>query len=112
MKLSKILVTGGSMGLGSEICAALLRAGHTVYNYDLENGHDVLSPEVASFEKLDVLVNCAGVNRINWLENVTEDDWDTVMGVNAKGIYKMPQACLPLLVKSKGTILNIISNAA
>ena len=34
------------------------------------------------------------------------------MDTNAKGIFKMSQACLPMLIKSKGTIVNIVSNAA
>ena len=34
------------------------------------------------------------------------------MDVNAKGIFKMTQAYLPLLIESKGTVLNIVSNAA
>ena len=38
--------------------------------------------------------------------------WDKVMDVNAKGIYMMSRACLPSLIKNKGTILNIVSNAA
>jgi NAD(P)-dependent dehydrogenase (short-subunit alcohol dehydrogenase family) len=52
------------------------------------------------------------VNIIDWLENFSEAHWDQVMDVNAKGIFKMTQACLPLLAKSQGTVLNIVSNAA
>ena len=59
-----------------------------------------------------MLINCAGVNLINWLENFSEEDWDKVMNTNAKGIYKMTQACLPMLIESKGTVLNVVSNAA
>jgi NAD(P)-dependent dehydrogenase (short-subunit alcohol dehydrogenase family) len=62
--------------------------------------------------KLDCLINCAGVNIIDWLENFTEPEWDKVMGVNAKGIYMMSRACLSMLKESKGTILNIVSNAS
>ena len=49
---------------------------------------------------------------IDWLENFTEEQWDKVVNTNAKGIFMMSKACLPLLIKSKGTILNIVSNAA
>lgn len=109
------LVTGASSGLGQSISAALARQGFSVIPYDLSEGHDVCSPDLdvmKEHNQLDVLVNCAGVNRINWLENVEEEDWDAMLGTNAKGIFKMTQAFLPWLKRSKGTVLNIVSNAA
>jgi NAD(P)-dependent dehydrogenase (short-subunit alcohol dehydrogenase family) len=38
--------------------------------------------------------------------------WDGIVNTNAKGIFMMTKACLPALKESKGTILNITSNAA
>lgn len=113
--MAKIIVTGGVSGLGAAITAALRAEGHKVMVYDLPN--DVTKPNRAELfdildGELDVLINCAGVNIINWLEEFTEAEWDKVMGVNAKGIFKMSQACLPMLAKTKGTIVNIVSNAA
>lgn len=112
--MSNILVTGGDAGLGAAIVDALRKDGHTVLPYDIKQRFDVLNPDpllVEQFE-LDVLINCAGVNKINWLQNVTEADWDQVMDVNVKGIFKMTQAFLPRLIERKGTVLNIVSNAA
>jgi len=109
--MSKILVTGAAKGLGRAIYEALEKDNHEVIAYDRNFGHDVLQPKLAC-EKLDVLINCAGVNLIDWLEDFTEEQWDEVMDVNAKGIFKMTQAYLPLLIESKGTVLNIVSNAA
>lgn len=110
--MSSILVTGGCSGLGQSIVKALAEAGHEVMVYDLKLGDDVVSPKVDHIEELDILINCAGVNGIDMLEDVSDDLWDRVVNTNAKGIMKMSQACLPLLIKSKGTILNIVSNAA
>src|SRR3989304_3538200 len=110
--MSNILVTGSSQGLGRAITKALRAHGHLVFEYDLEDGLDVRRPNLEGIEQLDVLINCAGVNLINWLESVTDADWDAGMDINAKGIFKMTQACLPLLIESKGTVLNIVSNAA
>ncbi len=110
--MSNILVTGSSSGLGSEIATALVEAGHTVFEYDIKDGLNVMVPNLEGVDELDVLINCAGINGIDMLEDVKDDLWDTVVGVNAKGIMKMSQACLPLLIKSKGTIVNIVSNAA
>lgn len=112
--MSNILVTGGDAGLGAAIVDALRKGGHTVMSYDIKQRFDVLNPDpllVEQFE-LDVLINCAGVNKIDWLQNVTEADWDHVMDVNVKGIFKMTQAFLPRLIERKGTVLNIVSNAA
>lgn len=109
--MSTILVTGAAKGLGKAIYKALEAANHEVIGYDRNFGQDILKPEIVC-DKLDVLINCAGINLIDWLENFTEEQWDAVMDVNAKGIFKMTQAYLPLLVQSKGTVLNIVSNAA
>lgn len=112
--MSNIIVTGGDAGLGAAIVDALRKDGHTVLVYDIKQGLDVLNPDpvLALTFRVDVLINCAGVNKINWLQNVTEQDWDHVMDVNVKGIFKMTQAFLPNLLKTKGTVLNIASNAA
>ena len=111
--MAKILVTGSRNGLGALIVSALLDSDiHEVVHYDIEDGKDVLKPDLTDISELDILINCAGINRINWLENVSEDEWDDVMGVNAKGIFTMTKACLSMLISSRGTILNIVSNAA
>ena len=112
--MSNIIVTGGDAGLGKEIVDFLNADGHNVLSYDIKQGHDVLNPDPFLVEqfKVDVLINCAGINKINWLENVAEADWDAVMDVNVKGIFKMSQAFLPRLIERKGTIVNIVSNAA
>jgi NAD(P)-dependent dehydrogenase (short-subunit alcohol dehydrogenase family) len=105
------VVTGGASGLGHFIAKELMMHEYNVVLYDLEYGDNVLDP--ANLPKsIDVLVNCAGVNKINWLNDVTEEEWDYVMDVNVKGIFKMTQACLARLRASKGTVLNIVSNAA
>lgn len=110
--MSNILITGSSTGLGKEMYDHLRACGHTVFEYDIKDGLDVRAPNLDGIEKLDVLINNAGVNFINWIQNVKEVDWDAVMDINVKGMFMMSQACLPLLLASKGTILNIVSNAA
>lgn len=107
------LVTGSGSGLGAAIAVQLESVGYTVVGYDIRDGRDVLKPGLHTLpEKLDVLVNCAGINKINWLPDVTSEEWDAVMDVNAKGIFTMTQACLPQLKASRGTVLNVVSNAA
>ena len=112
--MSKILVTGGAAGLGKELVRQLTELNHEVIVFDHKVGDDVCWPEESRGEcpSLDVLINCAGINITDWLENVAEQDWDNVMDANAKGIFKMSQWALPSLRESKGTILNIVSNAS
>lgn len=110
--MSTILVTGGNSGLGKAILFELARQNHLVIDYSLDRGYDVRTPNLPPLPELDVLINCAGVNLINWCEDVTSTEWDRVMDTNAKGIFMMTQACLPLLKASRGTVLNIVSNAA
>lgn len=110
--MSHILVTGALSGLGALLVEELEADGHTVYQYDHKNGFDVRYPDLCGITHLDVLINNAGVNRIAMLEDFAVEDWDHVMGVNAKGIFKMAQACLPLLKESRGTVVNVVSNAS
>ena len=113
--MSKILVTGSASGLGAMICEELVKDGHDVYGFDVVGGHDVRDPQGTYGNPpvgLDVLINCAGINRINWLPDVSQQEFDAVMDTNAKGIFNMAQWALPELAFSSGTILNIVSNAA
>lgn len=110
--MSKILITGSGKGLGKALKEKLMEDGHEVINYDRLDGKDVRDPDIKGIDELDVLINNAGVNIINWLELFVEGEWDAVMDTNAKAIYMMSKACLPMLIKSKGTIVNIVSNAA
>ncbi len=113
--MSKILVTGSGAGLGNEIVCRLFCDGHQTIDFDAKSGHDVRDPQ-GTFgdcpEGLDILINCAGINKTAWLEDLPEEQWDEVLDVNAKGIFKMAQWALPELKKTRGTILNIVSNAS
>lgn len=116
--MSTILVTGSSSGLGFAIAAALQEDGHSIVLFDHEHGRDIRNP-LGTFDypggacpAIDVLVNCAGVNRIGMLEAFEGADWEAVMDTNARGIFEMSKWALPALRASRGTILNITSNAA
>jgi len=118
MSNKKALVTGASSGLGASIATHLNAAGFDVVQYDIQHGLDVRKPpsSAAVTEQfptgLDVLVNCAGVNLINWADEVMDWDWDNVMDVNAKALFFMTQAFLLPLRQRRGTVLNVVSNAA
>ena len=112
--MAKILVTGSASGLGKLIVEQLEAAGHAVLEYDVKFGDDVVCPALwtSDIKMLDVLINCAGINHINWMKDVTEEQFSEIMGVNCYGIFAMTQALHPALKAAKGTVINIVSNAA
>ena len=62
------------------------------------------------FGGLDVLVNNAGAILRAKLEDLTEEQWDRIMGTNLKALYLCSQAALPLIRKrGGGNIINITS---
>ena len=63
--------------------------------------------------EIDVLVNNAGVTRDNLLFKMTEDDWDTVIGVHLRGSFLMSRAVQKHMVAAKwGRIVNLSSTSA
>lgn len=112
----KILVTGSASGLGLEIATMLKQAGHEIIEYDLKHGQDVCTPQYTDLplgvDRLDVLINCAGINHNEWFEDVSLASFGRLMQVNAFSFVGMTQAFLEQLKASKGTVINIVSNAA
>ena len=105
-------VPGGYGGLGSAICRALADAGAKVIvagrdgakagalarkikgaglQLDLRDVESI-EPALQSLKRIDILVNCAGVQREQKLEDVTEDAWDEVVGTNLKAAMFLAQA--------------------
>lgn len=113
------IVTGASSGLGLEIAHALKGHDYTVLNWSLETGVDVSQEHavrseakaaLARYHQIDVVVNCAGINHIEWIAQTDVLDWQRVMDCNCKSIFLMAKHCAPLM--KRGTFCNIISNAS
>lgn len=62
----------------------------------------------ASWGKLDVLINNASAFYPQPVEEVTEQDWDALLGSNLKAPFFLTQSFNELLVKSQGCVVNII----
>ena len=137
------LVTGASRGLGRAIALALARAGADVaVNYreavtmaeqvrrDIEEmgrraiavkAHVSQGAEVLTLVKTvedalgppSILVNNAGIARVQPLENIGEDDWDEVLASNLKSVFLVTQRVLGSMRAAKfGRIINLSSVAA
>ena len=122
--MTNILITGGTHGLGREIIKACSWA-EKIYNIsptqqeitepnEIWMRGDVRNPKhwIHSVGEVGILINNAGVNGINWLEDLHQVDWEEIMDVNAKGIFLVTQALMERLKLNRGTVLNIISNAS
>lgn len=128
-----VLITGASSGIGRHAAEQLAGAGYFVYagarkDADMEALNqieniqavrlDVTKPDqiAAAVEKISNqgrglwgLVNNAGVNVIDPLIEGRESDWKFLFDVNVFGVMRVTQAFAPLIIESKGRIVNISS---
>ena len=64
------------------------------------------------YKKLDCLINVAGILRFDNSHEVQIDDWKKIIDVNLTGTFFMCNQALPMLLESKGSIVNVSSSAA
>src|SRR5210317_1223551 len=65
-----------------------------------------------NYKRLDVLINIAGILRFDNSHEVELENWNQVLNINLTGTFFMCKNALPLLLKSKGAIVNVSSTAA
>jgi meso-butanediol dehydrogenase/(S,S)-butanediol dehydrogenase/diacetyl reductase len=134
------LVTGAASGIGRACAERLAREGARVLCVDVDAGGcaataaairgaggesasgrcDVSDPEacadavaaaVQAFGRLDVLCNVAGVALYAHATDVSDADWNRVLGVNLTGVFSMCRAALPRLLETRGSVVNMASSA-
>lgn len=140
LKNKVAIVTGGTRGIGKAIALELAKNGCNIaFNYNkssdvanmlvkeietmgvkalsyqvnaasLEGAKNMVKDVKEKFDKIDFLVNNAGVTRDKLLALMGESDWDDVINTNLKSVYNFSKAVITQMIKQKyGSILNITS---
>jgi len=125
LKDKNIIVTGGSSGIGESIIDILLENDGNVINIDINNNsktktmlsditknNDIIKINNSIPEKIDILINNAGIGLVGNIENTSEKDFDKIINVNVKGLFNITKAIIPKMKKYGGTIINMASTAA
>jgi 3-oxoacyl-[acyl-carrier protein] reductase len=75
-----------------------------------EEAHAVVETIMADFNRIDVLVNNAGITRDGLMMRMTEQQWDMVINVNLKSAFNFIHAVTPAMMRQKsGSIINMSS---
>jgi len=136
--MQTVIVTGASSGIGRATAlrfardgAAVLVVGRKQQALDevartivQEKGRcetfvaDVVTPEAPAaiveaveriFGGLTVLVNAAGIIASGTIETTTDVAWDEMLDVNLRAPFRLMRAAVPLLARTRGTIVNVSS---
>ena len=133
------IVTGASQGIGKAIALELAGEGVEVVLVDvqkekleevaddisenkgkaavfsadvsrMDEAVKVVEAVVKGSKKIDYLVNNAGITRDNLLMRMKEDEWDSVLNVNLKGVFNFSKAVIRNMINNRyGRIVNISS---
>ena len=140
MEKRTVLVTGASRGIGKAIATLFAENNYNVlinynkseeeamdlYNNLKSKGYsvDVYKADVSKkeevnmminycigkFEKIDVLINNAGISKINLFTDISYEEWDEVMATNLNGVFYTTKKALQYMIpEMSGKIINISS---
>jgi 3-oxoacyl-[acyl-carrier protein] reductase len=134
------IVTGGSRGIGKAIALRLAAEGADIlFTYasnetaaaetlkeieilgrkvfaikadatSSESANRVIESALSALDKIDILVNNAGITKDTLLMRMSEEDWDSVLDTNLKGVFLLTKAAIrPMMSAKRGKIITISS---
>lgn len=109
----RVCIIGTNEEKGKETLTSLQGKDHCFYRVNVADKAEVdrvVEEILKRYEKVDLLVNNAGVTRDGLLMKMTENNWDEVMAVNVKSCYNLCHALVrPMMKARRGSIVNISS---
>jgi len=110
----RVIAVGRDSAALDEVAADIVRDGGecSAIRCDVTNDAEVdkaFESFLGETSCLDVLVNAAGHISTGSIENTSLAAWDAMMNVNLRAVFHLMQLASPLLIKSKGNIVNISS---
>ncbi|WP_094605221.1 Dihydroanticapsin 7-dehydrogenase [Sporomusa silvacetica DSM 10669] len=114
---AKVVIVGRDSTKGHAAKQSLAAISNTIDYVQGDVSHpadcvNIIEQATTIFGKLDILVNSAGIYQENLISDVSEEDYNTIMDVNVKGVYFMCKSALPELRKAGGgSIINLASDA-
>ncbi len=109
--------SGASSGPADEVAAEIRAAGgRAIANYDsvtdMAGGERMVKQALDEFGRLDILVNNAGILRDRMIFNMSEEEWDAVIGVHLKGHFTATRfASIVFRQQRSGRIVNTSSES-
>ncbi len=76
-----------------------------------EHRQKIVKQTVDAFGGIDILVNAAGIIGSGTIENTTLADWDYMLDINVRSVFRLTQLALPHLIQREGNIVNVSSVA-
>jgi len=131
-----VLITGASSGIGAETAkklasqgARLILSGRNVESLNIvaekcgtgntfvvpadvtkeADNERLISETIKKYDRLDVLINNAGILESGTIETTSLEQYDRVMSTNIRSIYNLTMLAVPHLIKTQGNIVNVSS---
>ena len=67
----------------------------------LQEVRNLVKQTIDCYQRIDILCHVAGIYPFNFIEDISEEEWDRVMNINLKGVFLATQSCIPQMKKQK-----------